>query len=177
MDQEESQTSPTPAEYLTIREAARLIGVADRTVYGYIQSGRLSFVLPGQGMRIPATDVARFRRLPVGRTRLRSPRWRKPSAQNREHVVTITGRIRAGQAEAFHEMVQAIFEGEYTFPGTAGRYVVANGDRVQIILVWRQATMPSREGRSASIATLISGTNDIIEWVQPYLESETLLHT
>ena len=66
------------AGYLSIREAARMLGVSERSVYGYLQSGKLAGGKIGDLIVVSAEALADFERRASGRIRRTTPRWHIP---------------------------------------------------------------------------------------------------
>ncbi|HEY0754139.1 MAG TPA: helix-turn-helix domain-containing protein [Ktedonobacteraceae bacterium] len=62
--------------YLSIKEAARIIGVSERSIYGYLQAGKLPGEYIGTMMMVRAEQVYAYERTAPGRKRTRTPRWR-----------------------------------------------------------------------------------------------------
>lgn len=75
-----SQASKLPpsAQYLSVQEAADLLGVNSRTIYGYLETGKLVGERIG-GIIILRKEVVRaYQRPIVGRPRTSTPIWRVP---------------------------------------------------------------------------------------------------
>src|SRR5258708_35338099 len=79
----ENQSEQTPHEiassfprvpgYLSVKEAARLIGVSERSVYGYIESGRLPGARIGNILVVEAELGNKHKRKAPGRLRVNTP--------------------------------------------------------------------------------------------------------
>jgi excisionase family DNA binding protein len=61
---------------VTIKDAAKLLGVSDKRVYAYIEEGRLPAVRAAHVIMIPLEEVNRFKPKIIGRTRKNTPMWR-----------------------------------------------------------------------------------------------------
>ena len=90
MAEEEKMEERSEAPLLSIKEAARLLGVSERTVYGYIEDGSL----PGSRTRtatvLKREDVLHYQRKAPGRLRTRTPAWHVPPAGNIPYLTHIT---------------------------------------------------------------------------------------
>jgi excisionase family DNA binding protein len=172
--------SLTP-EFLSVREAAQIMGVSERSVYGYIATGRIQGFRAGN-MMVVRTEVARqYRRQAPGRVRVNTPPWHVPPINNLEYLTDITVQIRQGQSELFEQKLGEMrAAGKHLLPGTAARYIVRgqnNPDEVQIMLVWRHASMPPEEVREAALAALCADFADILDWeTAVYKEGKVVMH-
>ena len=167
--------------YLSVKEAANLLGVSPRCVYNYIETGRLPGVRVGSVTVVEEEAARNFQRRPVGRLRTRTPLWHVPPINNLQYLTTISVRIRQGQRERLDQkLVEIRVAGKHLLPGTAARYIArsqSNPDDVQIILVWRDAVMPSVEEREAALAALRADLADIFDWeTASYREGQVMLH-
>ena len=163
-------------EYISVEEAAKILGVTARVVYWYIERGKLACTR-GDIYLLRREDVTTFKRTAPGRVRTSTPCWRMPHAHNALSLTAITGRIRPGQRLSFTEKLAAMHqEGTHTFPGTAARSIAYNPhdpDEITILLVWRQAnqsvSIPCQEALAALMADLAEvvdrDTVRIQEWI------------
>ena len=167
--------------YLSVKEAARLLGVSERSVYGYIESGKLPGARIGSIMVVEMESVCNYRRRAPGRLRTRIPVWRVPPEHNLQYFTTITVQLRQGQSERLEQKLHEIrATGKHLLPGTSARYIVRDQespDEVQILLVWRAALMPPAEEREAALAALRADLAEILAWeTAVYKESQVVLH-
>lgn len=162
-------------DYLSVRDAARIMGVSTRSVYGYIETGKLLGIRIGASIAVHAEAVYKYQRTVVGRPRTRTPIWRVPVVMNLQYLTCITVRVRTGQSERLEQKLMEIrLRGKHLLPGTVARYIVRNSlnpDDVQIVLVWRRIVMPPEEERQAAIADLCTDLAEILDW-QTALYSE-----
>lgn len=181
MTTEYSNEVCSPAKYLSIEEAAQRIGVSKRSVYGYLESGRLA----GEkidGIIMVEEEAARvFVRRAPGRVRTMTPRWRLPPIGNLQYLTTITARVQPGQGELLEQWFANIYqEGKHVFDGTSARYFGRNQedpDEIVLVLVWQEAVMPTGEQREKPLIELKADLSDILEWeTAEVLEVQVLLH-
>lgn len=167
---EDSQTAflRFTQEYISVREAAQIMGVSARSVYGYIQRGKLANLRVGTFVRVSATSARTYQRSVVGRPRCYVPIWRTPVARNLQYLLTITVRVRQGQQERLGPRLEEIRASKkHLLPGTVARSIVhdeANPEVVHMVFVWRRLLMPPDAERDAAIAALQADLADILDW-------------
>jgi len=170
-------------EYLSVREAARLMGVSERSIYGYIETQRLSGSRIGNLIVVRADEVQRFgcmRKAP-GRKRLTTPRWHVPPRQNSLFLTTITVRVWPGQDALLDErLAQMRREDQHRLSGTVARYIGRNQqdpDEIEMLLIWRNALMPPEQEREAALTALAASLADVLDWeTAAYKHGQVLLH-
>src|SRR5258708_10459918 len=67
---------PNLPGYVSIKEAADMLGVSDKRVYQYVRAGRLPAQRIGHLLILPIEEVKHFKPSPTGRVRTRAPSWR-----------------------------------------------------------------------------------------------------
>lgn len=187
--EEKAAQSPTRVEapleripgYLSVKEAARIMGVSERSVYGYIEAGKLPGARIGNIIVVIADYVYTYERKAPGRTRTSIPRWHIPPQKNLQYLTTITVRVRPGCGELLEsKLAKMRAENQHRLPGTAARYIVRNqGDpeEIDIILVWRSVIMPPAEQREASLAAFYAYLDEVLDWqTATRKEGQVLLH-
>lgn len=155
---------PEP-EYLSIAEAADLLGVRARSVYCYLEDGSLSGVRVGRAMMLRKDEVLCFQRKAPGRVRVHTPPWRVPPAQNIPYLTLITVQLRPGQEENLEHVLHEIWMmGKHSLLGTAARYIARRADEVEIVLLWRSAAMPEDEQCISTLKALCEDLKEICDW-------------
>jgi excisionase family DNA binding protein len=168
-------------DYLTVQEAAQVIGVSPRSVYGYIKAGKLASSCIGSRVVVSVEDARCFERTPPGRMRTRPPKWHTPPATNSQHLTIIKVHMRPGQDGLLeHKLREIRMEQKHLLPGTAARYIIC-GRRdhsvVIIMLVWRSAGMPPKAKREAALAALYADLDEVLAWETADIrEDEVGLH-
>lgn len=167
--------------YLSVREAARIMGVSERSVYGYIESGKLPGARVGNIIVVIADAVYTYERKAPGRIRTTTPPWHMPPLMNPQFLTTITVRMHPGQGERLEDRLYALrAANRHRLPGTAARYIarsVQDPDEVEIVLVWRSVAMPSLDKREAALSAFYAEFADIIDWETAlHKEGRVLLH-
>src|SRR6266567_5312254 len=93
----ESTDIPNLPGYVSIKEAADLLGVSDKRVYQYIRAGRLPAQRVGHILILPIEAVRQFKPGPSGRVRTKAPSWRTYRSRGTLFVTDIHVPVRAGQ--------------------------------------------------------------------------------
>ena len=168
--------------YVSIKEAARILGISDKRVYEYVDEGRLSSMWAADVIMIPLDEVQQFKRKSAGRPRKNIPTWRISIGDNTQYVTTVVVQIRKGQQNAFLQKLEEIrLEGKHTFPGTVARSIIKNEtvpDTVEIELVWRQSLMPAETERMKALETFRQELEDVLDWDSAhYYNGTVLMHT
>ncbi len=144
-------------DYLSVQEAARILGVSARSVYGYIAKGKLPATRMGERILVKAQDISVFERSAPGRARTDIPLWHVPPLRNLQYLTTITVRVLPGQGELLE---RRLYDGE-----------------IAILLFWRSLVLPPTDERADSIADLAADLADVLDWQTASLrEGLVLLH-
>lgn len=168
--------------YISVREAAKIMGVSERSIYGYIESGKLPGYRIGSLLAIDEETLNNYRRPVVGRPRTRTPIWRVPVVLNLQYLLHITVYVRPGMGELLEQrLIEIRTERKHLIPGTVARYVARNknnSDEVQIVLIWRRLVMPPEPEREAALEALRADLADILDWeTASYMEGQVILNT
>jgi len=169
-------------EFISVREAAKILGVSERSVYGYIEERKLSGFKATNLTVVALKDVNAFKRGTTGRPRTRVPEWRISDNENVQYMTQIFIQIHGGQEEELLGRLEEIRKGnKHTFPGTVARYFArsqTDKSALQIILVWRGTVMPTEEARNTALTYLKEELVDLLEWDSAHIEMhEILMHT
>ncbi|HEU5379965.1 MAG TPA: helix-turn-helix domain-containing protein [Ktedonobacteraceae bacterium] len=177
---EQSSLSPGAEGYLSVKEAAKIMGVSTRSVYGYIEAGKLPGARIGSATVVHMDTLRAYQRKPAGRVRVRVPAWHLPPQGNVQYLTNVSVCIRQGQSERLDQRLADMrADGKHLMPGTAARYIVrsqSEPETIQIIFVWRQLVMPPLEERQAAFAALRADLADILDWETAiYQEGQVVL--
>jgi excisionase family DNA binding protein len=173
---------PDVPGYVSIKQAAQMLGITDKRVYRYIDLGRLRAYKSGGVFLLAEEDVRQFKLNPPGRTRTEPPPWRMYNTRSKVLVTEFQVPVRAGERERLVEKLSEIQQGNrHTFPGTIARYVV-KGDSaltsLHFILVWKDTEMPDDPSRERSFIALKDEFSELLEWERAeYHTDDALLHT
>lgn len=173
---------PIMPEYVSIKEAAKMLGVSDKRVYAYIEDGRLPAVRAAHVIMIPIEEVKKFKPKISGRPRKNTPAWRTSPEENMLLTTSIFVPVQADQRERVQQRLEELKqEGEHMFPGTTARYIIWSKTRpsaLEILLIWRRTTMPEEAERAEALEQFQQALADIVDWERArYVEGEIFLHT
>jgi excisionase family DNA binding protein len=178
----ESIDIPDLPGYVSIKEAAEMLGVSDKRVYQYVRAGRLPARRVGNILILPVEEVRQFKPSPSGRVRAKAPSWRAYRSRGALLVSDIRVPVKVGQQTKLIEKLKAIQkEDRHTFPGTVARYVV-KGDEgltsVQIVLVWKSTEMPAETRNKQDLDVFQKELADVLDWQAARSTfNEVLIHT
>src|SRR5579864_3260270 len=99
---------PDLQDYVSIKEAAKMLGLAYKTVYEYISEGRIKAVRAADVILIPVEEVRNFRPHISGRPRTNIPQWRIAREDNTLSHTTISVQMRVGKQDAFLQRLEEI---------------------------------------------------------------------
>src|SRR5215471_5721495 len=88
---------PDVPGYVSIKQAAQMLGITDKRVYRYIDRGRLPAYKSGGVFLLSEQDVKRFKLNPPGRTRTGPPSWRVHNPRSTMVATDISVQVREGQ--------------------------------------------------------------------------------
>jgi excisionase family DNA binding protein len=178
----ESNDIPNLPGYVSIKEAADMLGVSDKRVYQYVRTGRLSAQRVGHILILPTEEINKFKPSPSGRVRTKAPSWRSYRSRGTLLVTNIHVQVRSDQQTKLVEKLKSIQKADrFTFPGTVARYLV-KGDTalttIQIVLVWKTTEMPDEATRKHDWEAFQDELNDMLDWkTAQYSMNEALIHT
>jgi len=178
----ESLDLPNIPEYVSIKDAAKLLGVSDKRVYAYIEEGRLPAVRAAHVIMIPLEEVNRFKPKITGRPRKNTPMWRTSPDDNMLLTISIFVNLWADRQERFKQTLDEIKQsGEHIFPGTVARYILrsqTHPGRVEILLIWRSTAIPDEKAREQALDEVRQALADMVDWSSArYDTGEVLIHT
>ncbi len=154
--------------WLSVQEAARVLGVSERSVYGYLTKGKLSKVRVEGLMMLPEAEVLAFERGAPGRPREESPFWHLPPEKNPLSITTITVQARSGCDELLEDrLAEFRTQSKHCLPGTSARYIGRNLEKlaeVVIVLLWRGVGLPGQEQQETALAALRADLADVCNW-------------
>ncbi len=173
---------PTMPEYVSIKEAAKMLGVSDKRVYAYIEDGRLPAVRAAHVIMIPIEEVKKFKPKISGRPRKNTPDWRTSPEDNMLLTTSIVVSVKDNQREKLQRKLEELRqEGEHVFSGTVARYIIwgkTHPGNLEILLIWRSTTMPEETDRQEALDQFQQALADVLDWKSArYDEGEILLHT
>ena len=173
---------PDVPGYVSIKQAAEMLGITDKRVYRYIDLGRLPAYKTGGVFLLAEEDVRQFKLNPPGRTRRVPPPWRAYSRRSTVLATEIQVPVRAGQQERLIEKLAEIQEtNRHTFSGTIARYLIQGNPQltsVHLVLVWKDTEMPEASIRERELKALQAELAELLEWEHAHLSTnERLLYS
>lgn len=173
---------PNIPGYVDIKEAARILGVAESSVYRYIQSGRLQAYQAGRNIMVELETLKQFKPSLTGRPRKKSPLWHASPDPGSFLVTYIQVQVHAGQQEMLMKKLWGIKQEErHLFSGTVMRYISlddASPATVTIQLVWKNGDMPDEETRRQDLEALQRELADVLNWeTAQYSTGKVIIHT
>jgi hypothetical protein len=168
--------------YVSIKDAATMLGLSPSRIYEYVEDGRLSSVRAAHVILIPIAEVQNFKPNIAGRPRKSVLRWRISPENNMLLSTSIVVRIRANQhAELLKRLEEIRLDDQYLFPGTVSRFITKSDTfpgQVEISLIWRSTAMPDEGARERSLATFRQSLADVLDWdTAQYNNGTILIHT
>src|SRR5215831_16248877 len=110
--------------YASVKEAAEMLGLSPRTIYDYIEEGRLTGARLADVIAIPIEEIKKFKREPSGRPRKNSQLWHISSGENTQFMSLISVQVRAGQRDNLQQTLEEFRrKKQHLFPGTVMRYI------------------------------------------------------
>ena len=168
--------------YADIKEAARILGVAESSIYRYIQTGRLPAFQAGRNIMVELEALKQFKPGLTGRPRKKASHWRISPDTGSLLVMYIQVQVRPGQQPMLEKKLWMIKQEEqHLFPGTITRYVSVDDEIPPIAtiqLVWKSGDMPDEETRQQDLAAFKTELADVLDWdTAQYNISKAIIHT
>ena len=168
--------------YVSIKQAAQMLGITDKRVYRYIDIGRLPAYKASGVFLLSEEDVKQFKLNPPGRIRTSPPPWRVYSNRSKVLSTEIRVHVRVGKQAELLEKLNAIqTANRHTLPGTIARYLIKGDEAltsVQFVLFWKDTDMPDETTRQHDLKALQDELADVLDWETAlYSTNETLMYT
>lgn len=173
---------PDVPGYVSIKQAAEMLGITDKRVYRYIDIGRLPAYKSGGAFLLSVEDVRQFKLNPPGRTRIGPPLWHVPNSRSTILATDVYVQLRSGQQKRLVEKLKAIQRADqYMFPGTIARYVIKGDSElktVHFLLVWKGVDMPLDIAHQQDFIAFREELADVLDWqTAEYKTNEVIIHT
>lgn len=179
---DDSADFPNIPGYVSVKDAAKILGLSPRTVYDYIYEGRLRSARLADVIAIPIEELENFKRGPVGRPRVNTPLWRMSSGENGQLMTLIVVSVRDGQHDVLMRRLEVIRKNrQYIFTGTVMRYMAQinkSAEQIIIVLIWRGTVMPEESVRQEELERFKASLDDVLDWsTAQYNDAQVLMHT
>jgi excisionase family DNA binding protein len=168
--------------YVSLKQAAKILGLSVSRVYQYVDEERIPAVRAGHNIMLSREAVEQFKPDVSGRKRKAPPSWRRLKAGGPLLTTTIHVQVREGQQKKLEKVLQEIEqEDQYTFPGTVARYIskhTTSPASVSIFLVWKKSEIPNEGAKAKALEEFRAKLADILDWsTAQYMEGEAVIHT
>ncbi len=172
---------PNISGYVSIKEAAKMLGISDKTVYYYVDQKRLPAVRAGNILLISTEEIENFKLKSVGRPRTSTPSWRISVKDNQLLAILISVSIRTEQKIDITKRLEEIRRGQHNFPGTVARYIMGKAvspPKLEILLIWKSSVMPNEAERERELEAFRQVLADVVDWdTARYEEDVVYMHT
>jgi excisionase family DNA binding protein len=173
---------PSIPGFVDIKEAAKILGVAESSVYRYIQSGRLQAYQAGRNIMVELETLKNFKRSLTGRPRKKASLWHASPDTGAFLVTYIRVQVYAGKEAMLMKKLWRIKQEErHLFSGTVIRYISLDDTSpvtVTIQLVWKNGDMPDEEKRQQEFEAFKSELADVLNWETTlYSTGKVIIHT
>src|SRR5579859_175985 len=165
---------PDLQDYVSVKEAAKRLGLAYKTVYEYVSEGRIKAVRAADVILIPVEEIRNFKPNISGRPRTSIPQWRIAREDNTLSQTTIAVQLRKGMHDAFLQRLEEIRgKKEHPLPGTVARYIASSKkqpDTIEITFIWRSSVMPDEATRREALKAFQDALADLIDWTTAHYD-------
>ncbi len=173
---------PDIKEYVSIKDAAKMLNLAYTTVHEYVTEGRIPAVRASDVILIPLDAVKNFKPNISGRPRKSTPIWRMSPEDNTLLMTSIRLQVQINRQDMLMQKLEKIKQERlHVFPGTIARYIASNEmppKTVEIVLIWRSSVMPNESAREEALEEFRQTLADELDWSNAqYKDSNILLHT
>lgn len=178
----ENDELPKLQDYLSIKEAAKILNISDKMVYFYVENRRIKAVRAGNNIMIPVAEIEEFQFRATGRPRTTIPTWKISRKENTLFALSIEVRVHKGLEGQLARRLEEIRQSkEFTFPGTVARYIVVSQDdprQVEIMLIWKKSIMPAEAEREQALEDFRHALADLFDWhTAHYKPGQVAMHT
>ena len=168
--------------YVSIKEAAKILGISANRVYAYVEEGRLPSAKAAHVIMIPLEAVEEFKPQLSGRPRTSVPIWRISPEENTVFATSIHVRIRTHQrAKLMTRLEEMRREKRHLFPGTLARFIVEKqwkSEYIEILLLWRDSARPDEATYNHWLGEFQRELHDVLDWeTAEYDMGRVLMHT
>ena len=172
---------PNIPGYVSIKDAAKMLGISDKTVYYYVDQKRLPAVRAGSILLISTEEIENFKLKSAGRPRTSTPSWRMSVKDNQLFAILISVHIRPEQKIDITKRLNEIRRGQHNFPGTVARYIMGKAEspqKLEILLVWKSSVMPDEAERERELEAFRQALADVVDWDTARYEDDVVyMHT
>jgi len=155
-----------------------MLGVAYKTMHGYVVAGRIKAVRVSGVIAISVEEIKNFKPKAGGRPRLNASVWRIAPESNLLSRTSILVQVRHGKLDDFKRRLEEIrAKNEHQLPGTVHRYIAASEKHpgfIEIILIWRSSVMPDEPTREQALEAFRQSLDDVLDWSTAHYDEGTV---
>jgi excisionase family DNA binding protein len=170
---------PDLHDYVSIKDAAKMLGLAYTTVYEYVTEGRIPAVRVSDVILIPTEALKAFKPNISGRPRTTIPLWRISPTDNALQYTSLRVQAREDKLDEFRRVLDEIRrKKDHLFPGTIARYILGSNQapgQIEIVLIWRLSIMPDEAARQQALESFKQALNDVVDWTTVHYDDGTIL--
>ncbi len=165
--------------YITVQDAADIIGCSKSRIYQYVKLGRLPAQKIGPLLLLPESNVRAFRPGPAGRQRGVAPPWRRYRNKAELLATVIHVPIQPGMQKKLQAKLDALFENQdHLFTSNVERYIMEEHGDLEIVLIWKTTEMPDETTRQRDLRSFQQESQEVLDWERAtYAMKKLLLHT
>lgn len=168
--------------HVSVKEAAKMLGVSYNRTYQYVITGRLPSRKVGGKHMISTQVIEEFKHNPPGRVRKQPPAWRVYNSRSKLLRTDIHVQVRDGQQAKLMQKLRAIYKGKrHLFTGTIQRYILkdtTHPTNIEISLVWKDTEMPDEATRQQELEAFKAELADVLDWeTAQYSTKEGIIYT
>ena len=142
-----------------------MIGCSRAKVYRSIKEGRLSSYKVGRMLVLLKDEVQQLQPDPPADGQGKAPPWQPSRHPGELPATTIHVRIRPGKQEDLEKELAVVeAEQQYTFTGSAARYIMGDNESIEIVLIWNKAEMPDETTWQHDLRLFQQAFEDILDW-------------
>lgn len=167
-------------DFISIREAATIIGCSPQRVYQFVRDGRISAQKVGRTLILPVQEVRQFKRIPAGRQRTKPPLWSANQSGSTFLATVIKVQIRPGmreQLQAKLTKLAARSRQKHNFRGSVARFVTADAETMTMTLLWKKSELPNDMTRQQDLRAFQKDFQELDWNTAQYSLEDAFLHT
>lgn len=173
---------PELSGYISVKDAAKKLGISSKRIYTHVEKGRLRAVRVGSSIAVFKEDVDNFQSNMTGRPRKGPPTWHVPPANNLLRITRITVQAKPGQSKALTKLLDEMRQsGSHLLAGTIARYISESetiAGQIEIELIWRGVKQLDEVQSQQELEAFKQALSNVLDWnTAQYNSSRVLLHT
>jgi hypothetical protein len=148
---------------ISVRAAARILDVSERSIYGYLARGKLTRMRIDERIMLNEQEVRALKSQMPGRAR----EW-VPPEQSSLYLTTIIVPVRPACGTLLDKkLAEFRRRGKHQVVGTCSRAIscsLSSPERLMILLFWHDELLPPRQQYDQEIAALAADLSEVCAW-------------